>query len=421
VSAAGPGSRGRRPAASALGLLAAFAIALAAPAAAQAGKTSSGAQLKPIGKFDFPTYVTQAPGEPQTLYVVEQSGRIVAVRKGKTFARPFLDISNRVRFGAGETESVEAGMLSLAFDPNYAKNGRFYVFYTGPGGDNFLDEYRRDSRKVLQADRSSRQLVLRVVHPWGDAHNGGQLQFGPDGMLWLSTGDGGCCGDAYDQARNQTSVLGKLLRIDPLAKRPGYIAPPDNPLVGSAGNPAIYAWGLRNPWRFSFDRTTNNIFVADVGDSGNGNEEISMATLPGVRGANFGWPQYEGFRLADPNRGALPKPLVPVHSYLQEPNACAVTGGYVVRDRRLPKLNGRYLYSDFCTGRLRSFAPPAVDPASPAAPGLATDDRDEGLFVRFPTSFGQGLNGRIYVVSQLGTVYRLAPKGKRKQPVPNRR
>jgi len=372
---------------------------IAGPAA-----TPPSVELRRIGSFEQPVYVTQAPGESRTVYVVEQQGRVIALRDGEPMAEPFLDITERVRSGPGESGSVEAGLYSLAFDPGYASNRRFYVFYTGPDGDNFIDAYRRARGAAVRARRDSRQLVLKISHPYADTHNGGQLQFGPDGMLWISSGDGGCCGDPWDQSRSLGTLLGKLLRLDPRASRSGFRAPPENPLVGHAGPDAIYSWGLRNPWRFSFDRLTGDLLIADVGDD---YDELDYLTRAAASGANFGWSMYEGFHLRDPARTG-PGPLIdPIHAYGHQGSRCAITGGYVVRDPALPQLYGRYLYADYCSGRIRSLALPPLSDAGVPPAGQVADDRDEGLHLRFPTSFGEGNQGQIYVASRAGPVYRL--------------
>ena len=256
-----------------------------AGAAARPPRSASGLELRQIGRFEQPTYVTQAPGEPHTVYVVEQPGLVVAVRKGRALSRPFLDITERVHFGSRETPSVEAGLYSIAFDPAYQRNRSFYVFYTGPGGNNYIDRYRRAGGRAVAADPRSRRSLLEIKHPYADSHNGGQLQIGPDGMLWATTGDGGCCDDAYDQARSLGTLLGKLLRIDPTPPPGSRLAPPGNPLVGVPGLDAIYAWGLRNTWRFSFDRLTGALALADVGDNAMAREEVDFLTPGAADGA----------------------------------------------------------------------------------------------------------------------------------------
>jgi glucose/arabinose dehydrogenase len=381
-------------------------VALAAIGSANApagagGQVTSGLKLREIARFANPTYVTQAPGEPGTVYVTEQEGRIIAVRQGRKAPRPFLDIRDRVQ------SSYEAGLLSIAFDPGYPRNRRFYVFYTGNSGNNVVERYRRSGKRALRADPGSGRRVIRILHPWTGSHNGGQLQFGPDGYLWIGTGDGGCCDDGRDQARSLGTKLGKLLRVDPRRRKHGFRIPPDNPLIETAGLDPIYAWGLRNPWRFSFDRLTGNLIVADVGDNVHAREEISYLSAGGAASSNFGWPQYEGFLLRDAGRPGPGDPVMPIQSYAHRHGRCAITGGYVVRDPSLPQLYGRYLYTDFCGGRLRSLAPPPLVDGLPPAPSRVGDDRDEGIYVRYPTSFGEGLAGEIYIASRAGPVFRL--------------
>ena len=396
-----------------MAIVVAFAaiVALGTPSAAPGGKTApSGLALRHIAGFESPVYVAQAPGQPHTLYVVEQPGRVMAVRKGRKSKRPFLKITDRVRYGAGEATSREAGLLSIAFDPNYPRTGRVYAFYTGPGGHNYVDVFRRQGKRgSLRAARRSRRSVLKISHPYADSHNGGQLQFGPDGNLWISTGDGGCCDDPNDQARSLGTLLGKLLRIDPRANRSGYRIPRSNPLRTAPGRNEIYAWGFRNPWRFSFDLATGQLSIADVGDEGRAQEEVSILSPAAAAGMNFGWPEYEGLRRAHPARPGTGPKMFPVFAYGHETRECAITGGYVVRDPKLPQLYGRYVFADFCLGRLKSFVPPAI-PAGGAPLSPATDVRDEGLYARFVSSFGQGLGGQIYVVSNGGGVYRLEQK-----------
>lgn len=383
--------------------LAAFGGALEAGAAG-APPQAPGLELRSLGSFEQPVYVTQAPGEPGTVYVVEQQGRVLVIRHGRRLSEPLLDITDRVHSGLRESSSLEAGLYSLAFDPGYAKNRRFYVIYTGPGGNNFVDAYRREPGGAVRADPGSRRLVLKISHPYSDTHNGGQLQFGPDGMLWISSGDGGCCGDPWDQSRSLGTLLGKLLRIDPRAAGPGFRAPPGNPLVGRAGADAIYSWGLRNPWRFSFDRLTGDLLLPDVGDD---YDELNYLSRGAAAGANFGWSMYEGFRIRDPTRTG-PGPLIgPIQAYGHRGSRCAITGGYVVRDPALPQLYGRYLYTDYCGGRLRSLAPPPLSGTGLPPAGRAADDRDEGIRLPYPTSFGEGNRGQIYVASHAGPVYRL--------------
>jgi Glucose / Sorbosone dehydrogenase len=379
-----------------------IAILIAGPKAAPAGATvgdgRGGVKLAKVGRFDFPTYVDAAPGFKRLLFVVEQLGAVRVVR-GNGRPRTFLDISDRVVCCA------ERGLFSIAFPPDYKRSRRFYVFYSNRDGNLELDEFKRRRGDETRARRSSRRTVLVIPHQAASVHNGGQLQFGPDGHLWISTGDGGSGGDSEDNARDLSSLLGKLLRIDP---RPSggraYGIPADNPYVGVDGSDEIYSYGFRNPWRFSFDRRTGSLAIGDVGEGLV--EEVDYVERSGARGANFGWPQYEGDRLYDPSRPGPDPPTFPILAYRHEDGNCTVIGGYVVRDRRLRSLRGRYLYADLCAGELRSLVP-RLDGA--------VDDGALGPTVEIPTSFGEGYRGRIYVATRGesfgdGRVWRLAPR-----------
>ncbi|MBB4662751.1 PQQ-dependent sugar dehydrogenase [Conexibacter arvalis] len=369
------------------------------------GRTASGPQAAPaqrrghkltrIGRFDAPVHVTQAPGDRSRLFVVEQEGRIRVVRNGRTVRTPFLDISDRVRSGG------EQGLLSVAFAPDYASSGRFYVDYTDRDGDTRIVEFRRGSSPD-RADRGSARQLLFQAQPESN-HNGGLVTFGPDGHLYIGFGDGGGAFDQHGRignAQNLGTWLGKVLRIDPLPSggRP-YGIPADNPFVGRAGaKPEIYWWGLRNPWRFSFDRRTGDVAIADVGQEAR--EEVDFLRRGTGAGANFGWRAWEGTVRSDDGL-TVRDHVRPVLEYSHAGGNCSITGGYVVRDRRLPALRGRYIYADFCAGRLLS--------ARLRLP-RARDRRALGLRVPSVTSFGEDLAGRVYVVSQQGPVYRLDPR-----------
>jgi glucose/arabinose dehydrogenase len=317
--------------------------------------------------FDQPTYVTAAPGEPGKLYVVEQTGRIQALAGGRRSV--FLDVHGLVSCCG------ERGLLSVAFHPQYATNHRFYVDYTDTGGDTRVVEYRS---RAGGAPVRVRELLF-VKQPYSN-HNGGQLEFGPDGQLWVGMGDGGSAGDPENRAQNLSERLGKLLRI----------------AVDSPGAPVtIAAYGLRNPWRFSFDQS--DLWIADVGQGTW--EEIDflprarLGTLP-----NFGWRVFEGraqFRSGEtPNgRGPLVAPIA-VYSHAL---GCSVTGGYVYRGSAVPAAQGRYFYGDYCSGRVWSIA----------AAGVRTP-RLESIRVPQLTSWGLDSSGELLAVSQNGTILRLA-------------
>jgi glucose/arabinose dehydrogenase len=355
------------------------------------GDGKGGVGLEEIGSFASPLYVAQPPGVRDAIYVVEQGGRIVRVAADGT-AATFLDISGEISSGG------ERGLLSTAFAPDFRRSGLLYVDFTDPDGNTRVVEYRSsDGRSV---DSSSRRELLRIDQPFSN-HNGGLLQFGPDDLLYIATGDGGSADDPQRNALNLDSLLGKLLRIDP---RPtagrAYGVPPGNPFADGGGRGEIYAYGLRNPWRYSFDRETGALAIGDVGQ--NSREEVDLVGRGEGNGASFGWSAFEAdqrFNTDQPAGGAVP----PVLSYATSGGNCSVTGGYVVRDPRLGSLFGRYLYGDFCGGQLRSF------PALPDEP--ASDDRELGLEVPQLSSFGEDNAGRIYATSLDGPVYRLDPRG----------
>jgi glucose/arabinose dehydrogenase len=356
----------------------------------------AGLELHEIGNFEHPSYIAHAPGYRRLLFVVEQPGRISVLRSGHRLHRPFVDLEGRVN-----VSHPERGLLSVAFPPDYKHSRRFYVYYTNQHGDNEVDELKRARKHPARAVPSSRRRVLLIPHPGEPNHNGGQLQFGPDGDLYIATGDGGGMGDSGDNARHLDVLLGKLLRIDPRKRgRRAYTVPASNPFVGRQGaRPEIYAYGFRNPWRFSFDRRDGALAIGDVGQARQ--EEIDYTTIRHAKAANFGWPEYEGDSTYDAARpDPNPHPLSPTFPILTYTHAqgCAVIGGYVVRNRALKALDGRYLYSDNCNGEIRSLRP---------AVGGASADRSTGLELRSPTSFGVGHRGRIYVASRAGPVYRL--------------
>jgi glucose/arabinose dehydrogenase len=264
------------------GLVAAIALGAGMLASAPGEPASARGELKlkRVGGFDAPVYVADAPGARDLLFVVEQPGTVRVVRDGRTLARPFLNIRDQVRYGG------EQGLLSIAFDPDYEHNRRFFVYYVTTGGDIRVDLMRRKKRSATRAEPSSRRKLIEIPHPTNENHNGGQLQFGPDGSLFLATGDGGGAGDPKGNAQDRNSLLGKLLRIDP-RRNGGYSTPSSNPFSGGAGEDEIYALGLRNPYRFSFDRKTGDLLIGDVGQ--NDWEEIDHVGFDAARGANFGW------------------------------------------------------------------------------------------------------------------------------------
>jgi glucose/arabinose dehydrogenase len=385
---------GRASRLAAVGAALALAIATGCGDAPDVTKAAAGGlRLVKVASFADPVHVTAPPGDRRRLFVVEQAGRIMVVKDGRKRAKPFLDIRSLV------TASGEQGLLSVAFPPDYATSRRFYVYYTDRRQQQRVVEYR--AATADRADPGSARQVLRMADRESN-HNGGLLVFGPDERLYIGTGDGGGAGDqhgARGNAQDLGSLLGKLLRIDPLPSggRP-YGIPSDNPFVGRAGALGeIYAYGLRNPWRYSFDRRTGDLAIGDVGQDAV--EEIDFVRRGDGRGANFGWRVFEGrSRYADGE--SAPGAIGPVITARHSAGNCSITGGVVLRDRALAAY-GRYVYADYCDGRIMS--------ARLARP-RAKQVRPTGLRVASVSSFGEDARGRAYVVSLDGPVYRLAAR-----------
>ena len=352
-------------------LVVAIAVTLAVPATASAALT-----LAQIGTFSSPVYVTAPPGDTARVFVVEKGGTIRIFRDGTTLGTPFLDITSRVN-----SASTERGLLSMAFAPDYATSGLFYVYYTAQNGDVTVDEFHVSGNPDL-ADPASRRNLFSINHQEFDNHNGGQLQFGPDGRLYAGTGDGGGADDPHGNGQNPNVMLGKLLRIDPRVRD---------------ATPSIFAIGLRNPWRFSFDRQTGDLVIGDVGQGAV--EEIDFAPAPGHgEGFNYGWDKYEG-NITHPGgapAGSDPGFTFPVITHTHSDGWISITGGYVVRDTNVLELMGRYVYGDFGKGDLWSATLPG-----------ASDDRPTGLHVASLSSFGEDACGRVYAASLNGPVYRI--------------
>jgi len=339
-----------------------------------------------------PVYLTAPKNDPR-LFVVEQPGRIRIVKGGVLLATPFLDITARVISGG------ERGLLSMAFDPAYATNGRFYVYYTGTQGDIFVDRFTVSTNPDVANTTSD--PVLTIQHRANSNHNGGLLLFGPDGMLYLGTGDGGGAGDVPNNAQNIDVLLGKILRLN-VAALP-YTIPAGNPFVGQAGADEIWAYGLRNPWRFAFDvppdGSSPKLYIADVGQGAR--EEVNVVDASAA-GLNYGWRTMEGTQCYNPSSGCNQAGLtLPILDYDHgQTGGCSITGGFVYRGTAIPEVRGHYFYSDYCSGWLRSFR---------LSGGVAVDQRDWALAsIGNVTSFGVDGAGELYVLSANGRAYRVA-------------
>jgi glucose/arabinose dehydrogenase len=351
---------------------------------------AAAARLVKVGSFREPVYVTGAPGDPSRLFVAQRAGQVMLVLGGHTQARPFLDIGGLVQSGGGEQ-----GLLGLAFPADYSRRGRFYVYYTNLNNNIRIVQYRRSAGNPNLADPASARVVLRIDHHLNTNHNGGQLAFGRDGYLYIGVGDGGSESDPENHGQDTGALLGKILRIAPSAGG-GYTIPPTNPFVGKAGKrPEIWAYGLRNPWRFSFDRRTGSMIIGDVGQ--NLQEEIDFAPAGTGAGANYGWSIWEGRRRE--KRGTAPHAVFPVLIGRHSSGYCAIIGGYVVRDRSLPSLYGRYLFGDNCRSQIESVT---------LTRGHASGLRATGLDVSGTSSFGEDASGHVYITSLDGPLYRLA-------------
>jgi glucose/arabinose dehydrogenase len=351
--------------------------------------------LQPVATgLNNPLYLTTPPGDTDRLFIVEQAGTIRIVKGGALLPDPFLDIRDRVSSGG------ERGLFCLAFDPAYGSDGRFVVHYTDLNGNTRLSVFHV-SADPDRADPASETIVLAAQQPFSN-HNGGQILFGPDGYLYLGLGDGGGAGDPQGNGQKITDLLGDILRLD-LSSGTSAVPPADNPFVGrSDAEPAIWSYGLRNPWRFSFDRATGDLYIADVGQSAW--EEVDVATAAaGIgKGVNYGWNRMEGAHCYGASACDTTGLALPVLEY-DHGQGCSITGGYVYRGAAIPALQGHYFYGDYCNGWVRSFRVQdgqAVDKAqwptlAPGGPVL---------------SFGEDQAGELYVLSANGTVFRIVPR-----------
>jgi glucose/arabinose dehydrogenase len=353
----------------------AMALVAAGLLVTSAAARSRALHLVPVGTFAAPVYAAAAPGEPANLYVVEQAGRIMVLQNGKIRATPFLDIRPLVKAGG------EQGLLSVAFDPDYVKNRRFYVDYTDVHGDTRVARYRSNGTTAVPG--SAKQLVF--VKDFAVNHNGGQLQFGPDKRLYWGNGDGGGGGDPQHNGQNLSRPFAKIMRLNLNAPKLYW---------------QLVAYGLRNPWRFSFDRATGDLYIGDVGQGEW--EEIDYLKRGTAGISNFGWNRYEGRHVYDSSTALLARGTYrsPVAEYSHSTGGCSVTGGYVYRGKTVPAAVGRYFYGDYCSGTIWSFK---------ISGGKAVGLRREPFELKGLSSFGEGAAGELYLMSvDSGAVVRLA-------------
>ncbi len=346
-------------------------------------------RVEPVASgLSNPLFLT-APEADSRLFIVEKPGRVRVVENGGLLSAPFLNLDGRI------STVGERGLLGLAFHPSYATNGFLYVYYTALNGDITVERYTRSANPNV-ADAGSAHVILTVAHSSEDNHNGGMLAFGTDGKVYIGTGDGGGGGDPDENGQDPSTLLGKLLRIDVDAGDP-YVIPPDNPFVGTTGaRGEIWAVGLRNPWRWTFDRTEGRLYVADVGQ--NAWEEVNVVSSTAA-GVNYGWDTMEGRHCYEPSSGCNQSGLmVPVLEY-SHAEGCSVTGGFVYRGDEIPALHGTYFYADYCDGWVRSFR---------YANGVATEQQDWNFGnLGSILSFGEDAAGELYILSANGTAYRV--------------
>jgi hypothetical protein len=339
-----------------------------------------------------PVFLTAPAGDVARLFIVEQGGliRILNSLDGTPRATPFLDVSGLIVTGG------EQGLLGMAFDPNYAANGRFYIHYTNTAGDIVIARYGVSPNPDI-ANAGAQAILKTIAHPTNENHNGGMLAFGPDGCLYAGIGDGGGIGDPNGNAQNTNSLLGKILRLD---SETGNACGTDNPFANGGGAPEVWSFGLRNPWRFSFDRSTGVLYIGDVGQ--NQREEVDAVVGPSAgRGINFGWNIMEGFACFNPPTGCNSAGLTPpILDYSHDAGACSVTGGYVYRGTLNPAVSGSYFYADYCAGFVRSFQLQGERPTSQSTWPLLSP----GTQI---TSFGEDARGELYVMTQSGVLSRI--------------
>jgi glucose/arabinose dehydrogenase len=348
--------------------------------------------------FSRPLYMTNAGDGSGRLFVVDQLGRIWIVSNGVILTPPFLDVSGLISREALGDSYTERGLLGLAFHPKYAENGVFFINYTDLDGNTVVSRYTVSAEDPNVADATSAEPILYVTQPFRN-HNGGHMAFGPDGYLYIAFGDGGSGGDPQGNGQNLSALLGKILRLDvDVAAGEGYAIPDTNPFAGSdSARPEIWAWGFRNPWRFSFDRATGDLYIGDVGQGEW--EEINFQPASSVGGENYGWNAYEGTHEFSGDSPASDV-VMPVAEYSHNSGGCSVTGGYVYRGASLPALQGTYFYGDWCSGTIWAMQQDA------AGNWQAVVSLESGRSI---SSFGEDEAGELYLVDYDGALLRFEP------------
>ncbi len=344
--------------------------------------------------FHRPLYVTHAGDGSGRLFLVEQSGKIWILRDGEQSAQPFLDVSRLITPAARTNQYTEQGLLGLAFHPHYAVNGVFFVNYTDVNRSTVVARYQVMPDDPDTADAASGQIIFTLRQPYSN-HNGGHIDFGPDGNLYITVGDGGSANDPLGAGQNRQLLLGSILRIDVDGEQP-YSIPPDNPFVDDdAARDEIWSYGWRNVWRFSFDRATGDMYLADVGQ--NRLEEVNFQPADSPGGENYGWNVWEGTQIFA--GGSAPNHVPPFFEY-SHALGCSVTGGYVYRGAAIAELEAVYLFGDYCSGRIW------VSWRDPDLNWRAAEFMQTGLQI---SSFGEDEAGEIYVIDYRGGLYRFDP------------
>ena len=369
--------------------------------------------------YKKPVFITSYPNNAKLLYIVEQAGLIKIINDGKKLSRPFFDINKRVV--NPNRPGDERGLLGFAFHPNHTNNGKFYINYMDNDGNTIVSEFSTNSE--LRANHKSERIILKLKQPYGN-HNGGDIQFGPDGYLYISIGDGGKAGDPLNAGQDLSSLFGKIIRID-IEQKP-YGIPKSNPFFGQKGKrEEIWAWGLRNVWRFSFDKQTGDKYLADVGQ--NKWEEVNFEPASSKGGLNYGWRIMEANHCYDPKENCPTEGLIkPIIEYPNDANhpafafriieelsfsetdveGCSVTGGYVYRGQKIKSMQGQYIFGDYCSGNIWTLK---------VVNGKAINFKNRteeiniggGEFTTYISSFGQDSDGEIYIIDYNGGIYKL--------------